>query len=66
MYDNEMGFRFDPNTIVFGDVVAEGLQATLKFVKENLNYWTQFDKVYVNAEIIEVWVEHGIGTGQKP
>lgn len=61
VYDNDWGFRFDPDTITIADVVAEELQTTLQFIKDDLDYWMQFDRVYVSAEVIEVWVEHGIG-----
>jgi hypothetical protein len=61
VYDNEWGFRFDPDTIIIADVTAEGLQTTLNGIKEDLDYWMQFDRVYVSAEVTEVWVEHGIG-----
>lgn len=61
LYDNERGFRFDPDTIIIADATAEGLQTTLQGISESPDYWMQFDTVYVSAVVLEVGVQHGIG-----
>ncbi|RLI44705.1 hypothetical protein DRO69_06755 [Candidatus Bathyarchaeota archaeon] len=52
-YDNKWGFRFDPETITVAEVTAEGLQATIRYISENLDYWLG-EWAYVNAKVIEI------------
>ncbi|MCF2144085.1 MAG: hypothetical protein K9W42_10320 [Candidatus Heimdallarchaeota archaeon] len=38
-YDNSWGFRFRPANLTVAPITAEGLQATLQYIKNNLDYW---------------------------
>lgn len=60
-YENEWGFRFHPDTIIIADVVAEGLQTNLRFIKEDFDYWSRFSRVYIWAEVTHLTVEHVVG-----
>jgi len=52
-YDNYWGFRFNPDTIVLAEVTAEGAQATIQFISDDLDYWMNtWDNVaYVSATV---------------
>lgn len=52
-YDNKWGFRFDPNTITLAEFTAEGLQATIRYISENLDYWLG-GWAYVHAKVTEI------------
>jgi hypothetical protein len=52
-YDNKWGFRFNPNTVTVAEVTAEGLQATIRYISENLDYWLG-GWAYVYAKVTEV------------
>jgi len=52
-YDNKWGFRFKPETIIASDVTAEGLQASIKYISENLDYWLN-GYAYVSSKVIEI------------
>jgi len=52
-YDNKWGFRFKPDTVRVASVTAEGLQATIKYISENLDYWLN-GWAYVSAKVVEV------------
>ena len=51
-YDNKWGFRFKPETVAVAEVVAEGLQATIKHVSEDLDYWLG-SHAYIGAKVVE-------------
>ena len=38
-YHNRWGFRLKPETITVAQFTAEGLQATIQYISENLDYW---------------------------
>jgi len=52
-YDNKWGFRFKPENITVAEVTAEGLQATIQYISENLDYWLG-GWAYVNAKVTEI------------
>lgn len=52
-YDNKWGLRFKPATVTVAEVTAEGLQATIKYISENLDYWLN-GWAYVSANFLEV------------
>ena len=52
-YDNKWGLRFKPATVTVAEVTAEGLQATIKYISENLDYWLN-GWAYVSANVLEV------------
>jgi hypothetical protein len=52
-YDNNWGFRFKPETITVTDVTAEGLQASIRYISENLDYWLN-GYAYVSSKVIEI------------
>jgi hypothetical protein len=53
-YDNKWGFRFKPENVTVTQFTAEGLQATIKHISENIDYWLELKWAYVNSEIIEI------------
>ena len=53
-YDNKWGFRFKPENITIAEVTAEGLQATIRYISENLDYWLELGWAYVSARIAEI------------
>jgi len=55
-YDNKWGFRFDPSTVTVAEFTAEGLQATIRYISENLNYWLD-GWAYVHAKVTEIHSE---------
>ncbi len=52
-YDNAWGFRFRRDTVNASEVTAEGLQATIRFISENLDEWLG-GWGYVHAAVAEV------------
>ena len=52
-YDNKWGFRFKPGNVTVAEFTAEGLQATIKYISENLDYWLN-GWAYVSAEVTEI------------
>jgi hypothetical protein len=52
-YNNSWGFRFKPDSLKTAGVTAEGLQATIRYVSENLNDWLG-QWAYVDAKVIEI------------
>jgi len=52
-YDNKWSFRFDPNTVTVAEVTAEGLQATITYISENLDYWLG-GWAYVHGKVTEI------------
>lgn len=53
-YGGKWGFRFKPETVTVAEVTAEGLQATIQYVSENLNYWLDLGWAYVDAIVTEI------------
>ena len=49
-----MGFRFKPETVAVAEVTAEGLQATIQYISENLDYWLDLGLAYVDAKVTEI------------
>ena len=52
-YDNKWGFRFKPGNVTVAEFTAEGLQATIRYISENLDYWLN-GWAYVSAEVTEI------------
>jgi len=48
------GFRFKPETVAVAEVTAEGLQATIQYISENLDYWLDLGWAYVDAKVTEI------------
>jgi hypothetical protein len=53
-YDNKWGFRYKPENVTVTQFTAEGLQATIKYISENIDYWLELKWAYVNFEITEI------------
>jgi hypothetical protein len=52
-YNNSWGFRFKPETLALAEVTAEGSQATIRYISENLNQWLN-GWAYVDAKVTEI------------
>jgi len=52
-YENEWGFRFDPDTIMVAEVTIEVWQTTIRGISENLDYWLG-EMAVVGARVIEI------------
>jgi len=52
-YNNEWGFRFDPNTILIAEVTIEAWQTTIRGISQNLDYWLG-DIAVVDAKVVAV------------
>lgn len=52
-YGNGWGFRFKPENVTAAEATAEGLQATIKYISENLDYWLG-GWAYVSASVTEI------------
>lgn len=52
-YDNKWGFRFKPDSVRVAEFTAEGLQATIRYISENIDDWLN-GWAYVSAKVIEV------------
>ncbi|MFB0504020.1 MAG: hypothetical protein ACETWE_09320 [Candidatus Bathyarchaeia archaeon] len=53
-YSNKWGFRFKPETLAVAEVTAEGLQATIQYISENLDYWLDLGWAYVDAKVTDI------------
>jgi len=53
-YDNKWGFRFKPDTVTVAQVTAEGLQATIREINANIDYWLNLGWAYVSAKVVEI------------
>lgn len=51
-YDNKWGFHFRPQNLTIAQFTAEGLQATIRYISENLDYWSG-GWAYVSANVVE-------------
>ena len=57
-YDNKWGFRFKPENITIAEVTVEGMQATIRHISEDLDYWLELGLiVYVSATVAEIHTE---------
>jgi hypothetical protein len=52
-YENKWGFRFKPGNVTVAEFTAEGLQATIRYISENLEYWLD-GWAYVSSRVTEV------------
>ena len=52
-YDNEWGFRLSPDNVTVAEATAEGLQATIRYISENLGYWLN-NWGYIDAGVTEL------------
>lgn len=52
-YNNKWGFRFTPSNLTIAEVTAEGLQANIRYISENLDYWLG-SWAYTSAIVIEI------------
>jgi hypothetical protein len=52
-YDSKWGFCFKPENVTVAEVTAEGLQASIRYISENLNYWLG-GWAYVSAKVTEI------------
>ncbi len=54
IWNNEWGFRFNPDTIIIAEITAEGSQSTISGISEDLDYWLAYGIVYVYATVIDI------------
>jgi hypothetical protein len=52
-YESKWGFRFKPENVTVAEFTAEGLQANIRYISENLDYWLG-GWAYVSATVTEV------------
>jgi len=52
-YNSKWGFRFRPINLTIATITAEGLQATLLYIKENLDYWLG-GWAYTTSLVVEI------------
>lgn len=52
LYENKWGFRFKPENVTVAEFTAEGLQANIRYVGENLEYWLG-GWAYVSSRVAE-------------
>lgn len=53
-YNNKWGFRFKPDNVRVAQFTAEGLQATIRYISENIDYWLNLGWAYVSAKVVEI------------
>jgi len=53
-YGSKWGFRFKPENVTIAQITAEGLQATIQFISEDLDYWLDLGWAYVSAQVAEI------------
>ena len=54
-YNNKWGFRFKPENITIAEVTVEGMQATIRHISEELDYWLELGLiVYTSATVTEI------------
>jgi hypothetical protein len=51
--ENRWGFRFKPEDATIVEFIAEGLEATVRYINENMDYWLD-SWPYVSAIVAEV------------
>jgi hypothetical protein len=52
-YDNSWGFRFKPDNVTVAQLTAEGLQATIRYISQNLDQWLG-GWAYVSSRVTEI------------
>jgi len=52
-YDNSWGFRFKPENVTVAQFTAEGLQGTIRYISQNLDYWLG-GWAYVSSRVTEI------------
>jgi len=52
-YNNKWGFRFKPDSVTVAQVTAEGLQATIEYIRTHLDEWLD-GSAYVSSKVVEV------------
>jgi hypothetical protein len=52
-YENKWNFRFKPETVTIAEFTAEGLQATIRYISDNLEYWID-GWAYVSARVTQI------------
>jgi len=52
-YNNKWGFRFKPDSVRVAEFTAEGLQATIRYISETIDYWLN-GWAYVSAKVVEI------------
>jgi len=53
-YNDKWGFRFKPDSVTVAEVTAEGLQATIRDISANIDYWLSLGWAYVSAKVVEI------------
>jgi len=51
-YENKWSFRFKPENVTIAEFTAEGLQATVRYISENLDYWLG-GWAYISSRVVE-------------
>ncbi len=54
-YGSKWGFRFKPDTVTVAQFTAEALQATIRMISEDLDYWLNLKWAYVGAKVVEIY-----------
>jgi hypothetical protein len=52
-YESRWGFRLKPENVTVAEFTAEGLQATIRYISENLDYWLG-GWAYISSRVTEV------------
>jgi hypothetical protein len=52
-YDNKWGFRFKRDSVTVAEATAEGLQGTIIYISESMDYWLN-GWVYVSSKVVEI------------
>jgi hypothetical protein len=55
-YGSSWGFRFKPENVTVAEVTAEGLQGTIRYISQNLDYWLG-EWAYVSSRVTEIHTE---------
>lgn len=64
-YENEWGFRFNPDTIIVAEITIEVWQTTIRHISENLDYWLE-ETAVVGARVIEIHSPPPVGGVRIP
>jgi len=52
-YANKWGFRFKPDTVTVAQFTAEALQATIRHISADFDYWLGLGWAYVGSRVVE-------------
>ena len=55
-HNNKWGFRFKPGAIRIARFTAEGLQASIKLVSSDIDYWVNLGYACVGAKVVETHI----------